>query len=125
MRILTVDDSVTVTNMVRFSLKKAGIECDVAADGLEGLRKIRVTTPPYDFVLCDVFMPKMDGMEMLRQVRKSCPAYRHVPFVFLSTNSEEAVKGEARALGVKAWMKKPFSPETLVEIVQRFGLPNG
>ena len=91
MRILTVDDSVTVTNMVRFSLKKAGIECDVAADGLEGLRKIRVTTPPYDFVLYAVFIPKMDGMEFIRKLSDVVAVLCPVPKGKQGTTPEVAV----------------------------------
>ena len=108
--------------MVKFSLKKTDIECDSAKDGVDGLNRIKHTTPPYQFVLVDVNMPSMDGMEMLRQVRKECPAYNNVPFVFLTTSSDKQMKEEARTLGVKAWMIKPFSPEKLIEIINRFSV---
>ncbi len=119
--ILTVDDSTTVINMVRFSLKKSDITCDAAKDGVEGLEKMcAASARPYDLVLVDINMPRMDGMEMLRQVRKRCSAYNQIPFIFLTTSSDSACKNEARSLGVKAWMKKPFSPEKLIEIIHRF-----
>ncbi len=122
-RILVVEDSTTVANMVRFTLRKSGIECDVAANGIEGLKLIRTTSPRYNFVLVDLNMPKMDGMEMLRLVRSCCEPYREIPFVFLTTTTEQSVKDEARAHGVKAWMTKPFAPEKLLEMVDRFATP--
>lgn len=123
MIILTVEDSTTVSNLVRLSLKKADIECETAINGIEGLKKIKSRTPAYDLVLCDVNMPEMDGMEMLRQVRKSCPAYARVPFIFLTTSSDDRIKSEARSLGVKAWMKKPFTPESLIKTVTLCATP--
>lgn len=123
MKVLTVEDSRVVTNMVRISLEKQKIECETAGDGVDALRKMKAASPRYDCVLVDINMPKMDGMEMMRQVRKHLPAYSSVPFVFLTTSGDETLKKEARTLGVRAWMKKPFSPEKLIEIVQKFSHP--
>ncbi len=120
MKILTIDDSTVVTNMVRFSLEKVGIECEVAAHGLAGITCIKQEDPPFDFILSDLNMPYMDGMEMLRQIRKDFPNYNDIPFVFLSTTSDQEIKEEAKALGARAWMKKPFTPEVLLEMIRRF-----
>ena len=67
---------------------------------------------------CDVNMPNMDGLSFLKQV-KTQAAYKFVPVIMLTTESQEAKKAEGRAAGAKAWITKPFQPSQLVDAVNK------
>ena len=66
--ILIVDDEENIRHMLSMVLGRAGFECDTAADGVEGLAKLRER--PFEIVLCDINMPRMTGMELLPQLEK-------------------------------------------------------
>ena len=63
-RLLIIDDEANMRHMLATVLKKADYQVETAADGSEGLEMIQQS--PYDFILCDIKMPKMDGMEFYR-----------------------------------------------------------
>ena len=63
-------------------------------------------------------MPNMDGLSFLKQV-KTQAAYKFVPVIMLTTESQEAKKAEGRAAGAKAWITKPFQPSQLVDAVNK------
>ena len=74
-RILIVDDEENFRHMLSVILKKEGFEVDTASDGEEGLQKVMIN--PYDQVLCDIRMPRMDGLEFLKEVQKANRNERH------------------------------------------------
>lgn len=115
--ILTVDDSPSVRQMVRLVLSQAGYQITEAGDGSEGLSK--ASRQPFDLVITDLNMPGMDGLTMIRKLR-SLPACRGVPIIFLTTESDAAVKQEAKAAGATGWMTKPFQKEQLLAVVGKF-----
>ena len=114
--ILTVDDSPTIRQMTSLVLQSAGYQVIEAVDGNDALAKL--TGKEVDLVLTDINMPTMDGIELTRRLR-AMPAYRFVPIVMLTTESETAKRQEARAAGATAWIVKPFRPEQLVNVVQK------
>ncbi|MDO8291208.1 MAG: response regulator, partial [Parvibaculum sp.] len=106
-KILAVDDSNSLRQMVAFTLKQSGYEVVEAASGTEGLQKARATQ--VDLVLTDVNMPGMDGITLVRELR-ALPTYRFTPILVLTTEAGTEKKQEGRAAGATGWLVKPFSP---------------
>lgn len=114
--IMTVDDSASVRQMVSFTLKEAGYEVVEAADGKDALSKLGGKT--VHMVLTDLNMPNMDGIGLIRALR-SDPAYKFVPIVMLTTESQAEKKQEGKAAGATGWIVKPFNPEQLLTVVKK------
>ena len=118
--VLVVDDSASLRLVVTMTLKAAGYDVLQAGDGREALtvldgRKIGM-------VVCDVNMPNMNGIEFVIAA-KQIPAYKFMPILMLTTETQESKKAEGKAAGAKAWMVKPFSPTTLLSAVSKFCVP--
>lgn len=116
-KVLVVDDSATVRQQVRSALSGAGFDVLEAADGVEGLQTI-VDCVDLAAVLCDVNMPRMGGLQMLELVKAKgrLPA---LPVVMLTTEGQPALVQQAKAVGAKGWMVKPFKPEQLVATLRK------
>lgn len=114
--ILAVDDSASMRQMVKLTLSSAGYQVIEAMDGVEGLVKAKATTP--SMVVTDLNMPQMDGLAFIKELR-ALPAYKGVPIVFLTTESDDEKKKEAKAAGATGWIMKPFQPEQLLAVVRR------
>jgi two-component system, chemotaxis family, chemotaxis protein CheY len=115
-RILTVDDSKTMRDMVSFTLRKAGFDVNEAEDGKQALSVL--SGGRFDLIITDLNMPVMDGISLIKNVRASTP-HRGVPILILTTESDSAKKADGKAAGATGWLVKPFSPEKLVELVMR------
>jgi two-component system, chemotaxis family, chemotaxis protein CheY len=115
-RILAVDDSPSVRQMVKLTLAGAGYDIVEAGDGAEGLSKARANK--LDMVVTDLNMPVMNGLGLIRELRK-LPAYRGVPILFLTTESDPEMKQQAKAAGATGWITKPFQQDQLVAIVRK------
>ena len=116
-RILAVDDSASMRQMVDLTLKSAGHDVISAVDGLDGLQKAR-DGDPVDLVIADVNMPNMDGIALVRELRR-LPQYRGVPLLMLTTEGSAERKQEGRAAGATGWIVKPFDPERLLATVDK------
>lgn len=114
--VLTVDDSASMRQMVKLSLTAAGYGVVEAADGVQGLAKAQEAQ--VQMVITDLNMPNMNGLGLIRELRK-LPAYKGVPIVFLTTESDEEMKKEAKAAGATGWITKPFQQEQLVAVVKK------
>jgi two-component system chemotaxis response regulator CheY len=114
--ILAVDDSPSMRDMVRIALTAAGFEVTQASDGEEALDLARKT--PFDLVLSDVNMPRMDGIALIRALRAES-GYRHTPILMLTTESSTDRKREGKEAGATGWIVKPFDPEQLVATMNR------
>jgi two-component system chemotaxis response regulator CheY len=114
--ILCVDDSASIRQMVKLTLSGAGYQVVQANDGAEGLAKARATT--VNLVVTDLNMPVMNGLGLIRELRKLA-AYRGVPIIFLTTESDASLKQEAKAAGATGWITKPFQQEQLVGVVRK------
>lgn len=115
-RILAVDDSPSMRDMVRIALTSAGFDVISAADGREALDLARRSG--FDLVLSDVNMPEMDGIELIRALRAES-AYRHTPILMLTTESGPDRKKEGKDAGATGWIVKPFDPAQLVATMHR------
>jgi two-component system chemotaxis response regulator CheY len=115
-RILAVDDSPSMRDMVRIALTSAGFEVVQATDGEEALRLARAEA--FDLVLADVNMPNMDGIALIRALRAE-DAYRHTPILMLTTDGSAERKREGKEAGATGWIVKPFDPAQLVATMLR------
>jgi two-component system chemotaxis response regulator CheY len=114
--ILTVDDSASIRLTTRVALSNAGYTITEAVDGMDGIDKLNAGQ--FDLIVTDLNMPKMDGLTMIRELRKM-PAHMGVPVIFLTTESDNELKQQAKAAGATGWLTKPFDPESLVKIVRK------
>ena len=117
-RILTIDDSKTMRDMLMLTLAEAGFDVVQAVDGQDGLDVLGKESEQIDVVITDINMPRMDGYEVIRALRKN-PAYKSTPILVLTTESETEKKNLAREAGATGWMVKPFDPDRLVATVRK------
>ena len=115
-RIMTVEDSTSVREMVSFTLEDAGYDVVQAEDGCDAIGKL--TMSDVDMIITDMNMPNMNGIELTRELRSN-PDYRFVPVVFLTTESQMQKKQEAKSAGATGWIVKPFKPEQLIKVVKK------
>ena len=113
--ILTVDDSASVRQMVKFTLSDAGYTVIEAVDGKDALAKL---TRPVNLVITDLNMPNLDGIGLIRSLR-ALPAYKGIPIIMLTTESQDARKQEGKAAGATGWIVKPFATQQLLAVVKR------
>lgn len=115
-KILTVDDSTSVRQMVSFTLRNAGYEVMEAVDGGDGISK--ATTGKFDVIITDLNMPNVDGIQMITAIRK-LPGYPFVPILMLTTESQAEKKDAGRKAGATGWIVKPFNADQLISVVQK------
>jgi len=118
--ILIVDDSPSVRQVVRMTLKGAGYDVVEGVDGSDALTKL--DGQKIHLIISDVNMPKMDGITFVTEAKK-LPAYKFTPIVMLTTESDPAKKAAGQAAGAKAWVVKPFQPEQMLAVVSKLILP--
>lgn len=115
-RILSVDDSQSIRQMVSFTLTNEGYEVIEASDGRDALAKLEAN--PVSLVITDLHMPNMDGIALIRALRAD-PSHKFLPIVMLTTESNQDKKNQGREAGATGWIVKPFKPEQLVSVVKR------
>jgi two-component system chemotaxis response regulator CheY len=116
LRILTIDDSKTMRDMLMLTLVDAGFDVIQAVDGKDGIDMLEREN--VDVVITDINMPRMDGYEVVRQLRAR-PEHKTTPILVLTTESEAEKKNIARAAGATGWLVKPFDPERLIATVRK------
>jgi two-component system chemotaxis response regulator CheY len=114
--ILTVDDSVTMRQMIAFTLRSAGFEVVEAADGEDALEKVKGCS--MDLIITDINMPRMDGIALLQKLR-ALPEFRFTPILILTTEASPEMKIRGKENGATGWIVKPFSPEKLIDVVNK------
>jgi two-component system chemotaxis response regulator CheY len=117
MRILTIDDTKTLRDLLSVTLRAAGHDVFEAENGEEGLVRFEECQP--DAVITDLNMPVCDGIEFTRACR-SRPEGQDTPIIILTTENSPEMKAEGRRAGASAWMVKPFNPSTLLDLLDRF-----
>lgn len=115
-KVLAIDDSRTIRNLLKVSLEGAGFEFHCACDGVEGVQMFPEVAP--DVVITDINMPNMDGFGVIDTLR-SGPEKTTVPIIVLTTESSDSLKSRARDSGATGWIVKPFDDESLVKVLQR------
>ena len=114
MKILVVDDSVTMRRIISKHLKSAGYD-DIleAGDGADAMSKLSGV----DLVLLDWNMPVMDGLSFVKEVRQS-PIFANVPIIMVTTEGAQREVLEALKQGVNDYVVKPFTPDILLKKVE-------
>jgi two-component system, chemotaxis family, chemotaxis protein CheY len=114
-RVLVVDDSSLVRLYYRSALEQAGFEVEQAINGIEAME--RALSQPFDLVIVDVNMPRMDGLTFLRALRRSAADVAVLPVLMISTESEKQDVAAARAAGANFYLVKPVAETELVRHV--------
>jgi two-component system, chemotaxis family, chemotaxis protein CheY len=114
--VFLVDDSATILLSISNILAKAGYGVEKAASAEEALRKFQAGVK-IDLLITDLNMPGMNGIELIREVRK-LPAYKFVPILFLTTESQQSKKVEAKAAGASGWIVKPATADELLNTIK-------
>ena len=114
--ILTVDDSSTMRQMISFTLKGANFEILEAGDGVEALEVAK--GKKLSLIITDVNMPRMDGITLVARLR-ALPEFKFTPILVLTTESDMSVKQKGKEAGATGWIVKPFSPEKLLDVVNK------
>ena len=114
--IFLVDDSATILLSISNILAKAGYATEKASSGEEALKKFQAGIK-IDLLITDLNMPGINGIELIREVRK-LPAYKFVPILFLTTESQQSRKVEAKAAGASGWIVKPATADELINTIK-------
>lgn len=114
--VLVVDDQPHIVRLIQVNLESEGFTVHSAADGEEGLHKVRELHP--DLVILDVIMPRLDGFEVLRQI-KTDPKLEEIPVVMLTVKTHNADIVQGLRGGAELYLPKPFHPKELVSLVKR------
>ncbi len=114
--IFLVDDSATVLISTSSILAKAGYQVEKAASGEEALSKFKSGLKP-DLLITDLNMPGINGIELIKQVRQ-LPNYRFMPILFLTTESQQAKRADAKAAGASGWLVKPVTADELLNTIK-------
>ncbi len=120
MRVLVIDDSRAMRAILRQMLGGSGFEVAEAADGREGLRRLRELGVP-DLVVVDWNMPEMDGLAFVKELRADA-AHAAVPVLMVTTETEMARMAEALEAGASEYVMKPFSREDLLSKLDLLGV---
>lgn len=115
-KILAIDDSRTIREMLRHTLTQGGFDVCVAEDGVDGMEKLAEVAP--DVVITDINMPRMDGFGVIESIR-SAAKYAGLPILVLTTESAKDLKERARKSGATGWIVKPFDDATLIGTIRR------
>lgn len=116
--ILIVDDSATTRALVRRAVTLSGIDLAEIHEADNGLGALDIVEQrQVDLVLADLHMPQMGGVEMLQRILAN-PRTRNLPVVIISAEPDDQRLEELKRQGARAWLRKPFTPERVRQVVQ-------
>lgn len=113
-KVLVVDDSATIREIVGDALREAGYQVEMAADGEDGLEKARRLLP--DVVILDLTMPKRDGLDVATDI-KADPKTAGIKIIMLTTRDSEFDQMVGKEVGADKYLSKPFDSQTLLSAV--------
>ncbi|PID42282.1 MAG: response regulator [Proteobacteria bacterium] len=115
-RVLAIDDSRSMRQMLAFILEREGYQVDTEAEPSVALGLIDQNQ--YALIICDVNMPNMDGYQFVQEARKKNRS-RYTPILMIAADSSPAQKARAREAGATGWLAKPFNPDRFVVTVRK------
>lgn len=95
---------------------KAGYAAEKASSAEDALKKLQAGLK-IDLMITDLNMPGMNGIDLIKEVRR-LPAYKFVPILFLTTESQQSRKMEAKAAGASGWIVKPATADELLNTIK-------
>ncbi len=121
-KILVVEDSPTMRQLIAFALKRLpGAEIVEAGDGVEGLKKIN--SDSFDLIITDINMPVMDGLKLIGIVRRDV-SYRNIPIMIITTEGAAEDRERALTLGADAYITKPIQAGHVLDTAKSLlGIP--
>ncbi len=114
-RILVVEDSPALADVIRTGLAKSGYEVFVVHNGFEALRDLDQIAP--DLILTDINMPKLDGLKLCWGIQNRMET-KTIPFILLSSQIDEETLAKGKDLGACHFIAKPFKIERVVECIK-------
>jgi twitching motility two-component system response regulator PilG len=114
MRVVLIDDSITVRRSGEIFLSQAGCQVVLAEDGFDGLSKIADTRP--DIIFIDVMMPRLDGFQTCALI-KGHPDFRNTPVIMLTSKDTLFDRARGKLMGCDQYLIKPFNKKSLIETV--------
>ncbi|WCJ58316.1 ATP-binding protein [Fontisphaera persica] len=118
LKILLVDDNPINLKVGAGALEKLGYQPDLAADGLEALEALE--RQPYDLVLLDVQMPRLDGLEVARRTRQKLPPDRQPVIIALTAGAMQGDRERCLAAGMDDYLSKPFRAQQLQQLIEKW-----
>jgi two-component system chemotaxis response regulator CheY len=115
-KVLIVDDSASMRQLIAFTLERAGFEVAQGVNGKDGLVQLAKHKP--QLIISDLNMPEMDGLEFIRQLR-TLASSRLTPVLMLTTENDSNKKQQGKSAGATGWLVKPFQPEQLLQVIAR------
>jgi two-component system chemotaxis response regulator CheY len=121
-KILVVEDSPTMRQLIGFALKRLpNAVITEAADGVDGLKKIN--SDHFDLIITDINMPVMDGLKLISLVRRDV-SYRNIPIMIITTEGGAEDRERALALGADAYITKPIQASQVLDTAKNLlGMP--
>ncbi len=115
-RVLIVEDSPTMRQLLRFALRRLpGVEVVEASDGMDGLRK--VTSDCFDLALVDINMPVMDGLKLISLIRSE-ERLAGMPIAVITTEGAQEDRERAIALGANEYLTKPIQAQSVLKVAR-------
>ncbi|MGA8484843.1 MAG: response regulator [Nitrososphaeraceae archaeon] len=118
MKLLVVDDSKDITDVLMVYCESKGAECTVVNAGIDGLEVIR-NNSNFDLILLDLAMPEFSGLDVIKSLKNENLLERRNIVIF-TASSDPKVFEETERSGVKAIFKKPFSVDDLTALIDNF-----
>ena len=116
-RVLIIEDTPDIRNLLRFLLQSTGIQVMAVGDGKSALELIECWPAP-DVILLDRMLPYVDGDELIRSIRAE-PTWSHVPIIVVSAKAQDEEIAEAMTAGATEYITKPFSPMHVMKVMER------
>lgn len=120
--ILVVDDSITQVATIKYVLTNSGYDVLTGSDGNEGLEELNKANDRQEtvhLIISDINMDGMDGITFIKEVRKD-KKFRFIPIIVLTTEGDDDIKAEGKKAGASAWIVKPFRPDKLLGLINKF-----
>jgi twitching motility two-component system response regulator PilG len=121
--VMIVDDSPTVRKLVTVTMERQGHRVITAADGYEAVDRVREDGVP-DLILLDITMPGVDGYQLCKFFKQNTTT-AHTPVVMLSGKDGFFSKVRGKMAGSTEYITKPFKPESLLQLVDKYCRPKG
>ena len=115
-KILIIEDSIFICQILEMDLRKNGFEVSVACDGKTGLKKAKKEKP--DLIILDLVLPKLPGEQVCKEIKKD-EQCRGIPIIMLTAKGSDTDRIIGRVIGADSYMSKPFDIHILLEEIAR------
>jgi CheY-like chemotaxis protein len=116
-RVLLVDDDESITNMVSIVLRRQGFVVTIFNDPTDALETLQRSHAPFDVVICDLTMPRMNGIELSRSIRSLYPA---LPILLATGIIDDERLDDVQESGIREILRKPFHINELIVAINRW-----